>query len=158
MLVRADEFFDDCGRTAFLYARFRAEPDRLAELGAGELNMRQGPEEPISSRSKWLLLIGAWVLVVCVSMVPYPSQILLAPFFPAGLMALLPHGDEKAIAAWMRAFPCIVGWVFYVFVSIGLIRAKRKSDFVLSYGLLCVVLAMNVVGCKKVLGAAAGIH
>jgi hypothetical protein len=92
------------------------------------------------------------------SISPHPSQILLAPFFPLGLLAALPHGEDRAINGWMQIYPALLGWLFYGLISAALFKARGKQSFFLTYILFCIILLLNVAGCKKVLEAAAGIH
>ena len=102
--------------------------------------------------------MGAWVAVALLSMIPEPSQIVLAPFFPVGLLALLPRGEEKAITAYMLVTPCLLGWAFYAAITWAIFSVPGKKSFFAVYCLFCLVLALNVVGCKRTLEAAAGIH
>ena len=120
--------------------------------------MAESTQELISSRDKRQLWLGAWAVVAFVGMVPHPSQLLMAPFFPIGLLALLPGGDEKTITAWMQGFPCVLGWVVYALFSAMLFRIRKRDAFFLFYALFCIILALNMVGCKKAFEAAAGIH
>src|SRR6266852_6175352 len=111
--------------------------------------MTEPTHELVSTRNKWQLWFGAWAIVAFAGMVPHPSQVLLAPLFPIGLLALLPHGDEKAITAWMMGFPCLLGWTVYAVLSAILFRIRKKDAFFLFYALFCIILALNMVGCKK---------
>jgi hypothetical protein len=120
--------------------------------------MKEAENELISTTSKARLWFVAWVGVALASMIPYPSQLLLAPFFPVGLLALLPRGENKAITGWMLMYPSVIGWCLYIFLSVILFRIRKKDAFLIFYIFFCVMLALNVVGCKKTLGAVAGIH
>jgi hypothetical protein len=109
---------------------------------------------------KWWLYFIAWGIGLFAATYDDPSHILAAPFFPIGLIALLPNGAQKAIiAAWLAA-PAVaaVGWMLYAGVTVLIGRAKKGYAFLLVYALLCILLAFNVVGCHRTWEAAAGIR
>jgi len=93
------------------------------------LNLKGTGNNLLSTRERWHFWFGAWAVVALVSMLPHPSQILFAPFFPVGLLALLPHGEDKAIEGWMQVFSydslCSVATIPAPFESIGAIRVSK---------------------------------
>jgi hypothetical protein len=114
-------------------------------------------DDPMPVSLKWRFWLGPWLLVVLATMVIHPSQILAAPFFPVGLLVWLPKGNENAIAGWMNG-AWIIGWIFYLFLSIIMFQAKKSGVFFLLLAILFVLLVFNVVGCQQVSQAAAGIR
>jgi hypothetical protein len=112
-------------------------------------------KQPISDRFKGALWCVAWVLVI---LIMKPINVLAAPLFPLGLLALVPRGEEKAIILSMYVIPGFVGWTIYILLSVAMSRTSKKGTFLLAYIVFCTVLALNVVGCKRTLEAAAGIH
>ena len=106
---------------------------------------------------KWRFWLGAWCLVAIATLVTNPGYILTVPFFPIGLLVWLPHGEERAIEGWMVG-AWIVGWIFYILLSVVLFRAKKTGVFFIIYAIFCVLLALNVIGCQRVIQAASGIH
>ena len=115
-------------------------------------------ERITSSRAKLWLCLGAWGLAGGAILASDPARVALAPFFPVGLIAMLPNGEEKAITGYMLVYPCLLGWGIYVALGAWLSRVKRWPSFLYAYLVLCTVLALNVSGCKKALEAAAGIR
>jgi hypothetical protein len=53
---------------------------------------------------------------------------------------------------------CGGGWMIYVILTVMMGLAKRMGVFFLIYFLFCVLLALNLAGCKSMLVTAAGIH
>lgn len=106
---------------------------------------------------KRLLWFGAWGIVILITLAMNPASIITAPLFPMGLFALFPNGDDKAIVAWGTG-GFIVGWLFYVLLSIVMFTTNRKGIFFLLYIIFCILLALNVGGCQRVLKDVSHIH
>jgi hypothetical protein len=113
--------------------------------------------DPMPRAHKWQLWLGAWGLVAIATLVIHPAYLLAVPFFPVGLLDWLPHGEEKAIEGWMIG-AWVIGWMLYVFLSAAMFASKRMGIFFIIYVIFCVLLALNVVGCQRVMQAASGIH
>ena len=115
--------------------------------------------DQISNRAKWGLYLFAWGAVLFVSVVGSPSSLLATPYFPVGLLAMLPDGVNKAIDAWMRGPVLIlIGWSIYGALTFIIGRTKKTGAFLLVYILFCVLLALNLVGCAKTLDELSKIH
>jgi biotin transporter BioY len=71
--------------------------------------------------------------------------------FPIGLFAFLANGTQNAFWAWATG-GFIIGWVLYAVLSGLLFNAKNKRVFIAIYIIFCILLALNVGGCVKVLG------
>lgn len=112
-------------------------------------------EEQISRFWKWGLWYGAWIVV---ALLMNPVNLPAFIYFPLGLVALFPRGDEQAIVLAMHSWPRFVGWVIYLLFAVGISRTRKRTTFITIYSILCLVLVLNVVGCKKVLEALSGIH
>jgi hypothetical protein len=114
----------------------------------------------ISPWAKWGLYFIAWGAVVLVALANNPSDLLSAPGFPIGFIAMFPNGAEKAItAAWLLGPISIgIGWTLYAVLSIVMSCAKRISVFLPVYIVFCILLTLNVIGCRKILETMAGIH
>jgi len=87
----------------------------------------------------------------------HPASLLSAPLFPVGLLIWLPNGEDKAvtglmIGAWM------IGWLFYLILTIFVFAAKRMSVFIIVYVIFCLSLILNIVGCEKTMEAVSQIH
>lgn len=107
--------------------------------------------EAIPRRVKWWLLVAAWCTVFLSTLATNPAYLITAPSFPVGLAAWLPHGAESAAIAWMLVVPVTAGWVMYLILSWFLIRARKRGLFLFLYIVLCVLLALNVIGCQRAL-------
>ena len=107
---------------------------------------------------RWQLWGLAWGVVFIVTLITNPASILAAPFLPLGLLAVCPGGETAAIKAWMFGIgTSILGWMFYAVLSAGMALAKRAT-FMAMYIILCIALALNLVGCHKMLTEAQAIH
>jgi hypothetical protein len=111
--------------------------------------------QPVPERLKWVLFYSAWAVVV---LVMNPKNLLVAPLFPVGLLAVFPGGEQAAVMFSMLVVPGLLGWILYAALSMLIARTRKIGTFFPVYLVLCVVLALNVVGCKKTLEAAAGIQ
>src|ERR1700679_167648 len=98
-----------------MYARERAK------FPAGNEKMKPlSPQEENESKSdnqnspyiKFCFLLAAWGFVLIRCLLWNPTSILDTPFFPIGLVAWLPNGEEKAIFVWFLG-GWIVGWAIY---------------------------------------------
>jgi hypothetical protein len=107
-------------------------------------------DEPISTSEKRRFWFGAWGIVILITLVMNPASIITAPLFPVGLFALFPNGDDKAIVAWGTG-SFIIGWVFYILLSIIMFITKKKGVFFLLYIIFCILLALNISGCQRIL-------
>lgn len=115
--------------------------------------------EPMSASQKCGYWFGAWVIVIVasVAVTATPACVLAAPYFPIGLFVWFPHGESKAIEGWMSG-AWAFGWLFYLLLSVIMFSVNRRGVFFIIYTIFCVLLAFNVVGCQRVIGAASGIH
>lgn len=51
-----------------------------------------------------------------------------------------------------------VGWTIYIALTFMMFVAKRTNVFWRAYIVFCLLLALNLVGCRRIIDAAAGIH
>jgi hypothetical protein len=72
-----------------------------------------------------LIAVLALAGVVLMTLAIKPADVLTAPWFPVGLIAVLPNGAELAVSAGMLVLPIVVGWAFY-FLLYFLMRLARK--------------------------------
>jgi hypothetical protein len=111
--------------------------------------------QPVPERVKWVLFFSAWAVVV---LAMNPKNLLVAPLFPVGLLAISPGGEQTAVMFSMLVVPGLLGWILYAALSMLIDRTRKIGTFFPVYFVMCVILALNVIGCKKTLEAAAGIH
>lgn len=97
-------------------------------------------------------------MAAVLTVVHNPSHLLLVPFFPLGLVALLPNGEQKAVDAWMLQIPILAGWTFYAAYSFIMLRQRRATIFFVFYIVFCIVLVLNVGGCQRTMEAVSKIE
>ena len=104
------------------------------------------------------LYFGAWAVLIFQLLRDKPEQLLKAPGFPIGLLAGLP-AQTAIVVAWFGGWlVAIVGWTIYGVLTNVILRARRMPVFAITYVVFCVLLALNMVGCNKMIEIAAGIH
>lgn len=113
-------------------------------------------KEPLSIGTKSGYWFAAWAGVALVTLLFNPSAMAAALFFPAGLFGLFGN-EESGIVAWMMG-AWALGWVLYVVLTISMLRATKRSAFFQTYIVFCILLALNVAGCHRIISAASGIH
>lgn len=139
----------ECGTKFPVYT----EPNSLPSQDQNQLKF----SAPLSTAIKWRYLLGACSFVILICLATNPQSILAAPFFPIGLIACLPNGEEKAIAGWMRG-AWIIGWVVYALLFIAMFQVKKRGVFFLIFIIFCILLLLNISGCQRITEAASGIH
>ena len=119
----------------------------------------EGFNRPISIRLKWYLWSGAWAVVILATLAINPANLLTAPSFPLGLIALLPRGEGEAVAtAWLIGIPLIVGWGIYAMLFVLILRTRKRIAFLFVYVVFAVLLGLNLAGCQRALEAASQIR
>ena len=135
-----------------------------AELGTSkkaiatqEQNIPKSDDESFSKRTKWIFWLAAWGGVVLAVLAINPAYLRAAAMFPIGLFALFAGGTQNAFWAWATG-GFIIGWVIYAVLSGLLFNAKNKRVFIAIYIVFCILLALNVGGCQRVLEDASHIQ
>jgi len=147
----------ECG-TAYYFEKQDEHPAELKPLEQ-LASLFEFFGQPISERAKWGLYYAAWGGVILAALAMNPADVLTAPCFPIGLLAVLPNGEEKAITAWMFGPISIgIGWAFYLLLSFLIGRTRKRAAFFAVYIVFCILLALNVVGCRRTLEAVSRIH
>jgi hypothetical protein len=113
---------------------------------------------PISPWIKWGLYVIVWSVVALATITKKNANFLAIFAFPLGLLSIMPIKVALMTAWFAGLVVAIWGWIFYSLLTVAIARAKRVSVFSLLYILLCVLLAVNVTGCQKLLQTAAGIE
>ena len=70
--------------------------------------------------------------------------IFLPTFFPAGFFRVFGYRENDVIG---RSH-LVIGWLAYVALTVGACLSRRKRTYFIIYTILCVLLAINVVGCR----------
>jgi hypothetical protein len=110
---------------------------------------------------KWAFYLAAWGGVVVAVIVRKPDDLLTAPGFPVGLLGVLflIGAEQATVAVWFGGLGAVVaGWFLYAFLSVTMMRTKKTWVFSMIYVGFCVLLALNLAGCRKIMETVAGIH
>jgi hypothetical protein len=92
---------------------------------------------------------AAWGTVILAVLAINPAYLLKTPAFPIGLLIFLPDGQNKVSHAFLWGpLAWVAGWTVYCALSYLMSRVRRNWQFFLIYFVFCLLLALNVVGCK----------
>ncbi len=89
----------------------------------------------ISQGRRYKLLCIPWLVTIAVT---FPGILAGPQFLPAGLYRLLGVPDW-----WLG-----VGWLAYLALSVAACMSRRRLTYFIVYTVLCVLLALNCVGCR----------
>jgi hypothetical protein len=129
--------------------RIRGQRHRpgMAEFGVRRQDYMDDPSFiPVQERRR--LLYYAWGIAAFATVLVEIPLLICFPMFPFGLTKMLGL-REGGIADTVGG---IVGWVVYLIVTITLLRTQKRQRYFMIYGILCLILALNVVGCHRMLG------
>jgi hypothetical protein len=98
----------------------------------------------ISRSRRFVLLFIAW-LVTAIATIPFTVYPI---FFPIGLGRLL---GEQTIGASAKSWYMLVGWSVYIALTIGAYLSRRRLIYFILYFVLCLLLALNCVGCREIM-------
>jgi hypothetical protein len=102
-------------------------------------------------RKKRLIFIGfAWAIAV-IAAFPHPAGIVWFWAFPAGLSMFFTGTRADLLDV-------VIGWPVYIALTAWAVSARRRWLYIAVYVLICVVLALNVVGCRRVLRGLDDLH
>lgn len=120
-----------------------------ATLAEGQ-DVPKPKSELFPRRKKIFLWIAAWVCVFLTLLAINPAYTRAAFLFPIGLFAFFAMGTQNAFLAWSTG-GFIIGWVLYALLSVIMFGTKNKKVFAVIYVIFCILLALNVGGCVKIL-------
>ena len=109
--------------------------------------MEQAPE--ISMGQRILFWVTAWGIACLAALTAFPGTLALAMLgcpwlFAYGLLFIFvprdPHRDGHYVGL-------VLGWLLYLGLTIFALAQRRRVRFIVAYGILCALLAFNVVGC-----------
>ena len=108
--------------------------------------MNQSESIPLAGRC-WLWT-GAW----CVAGIAMIATVGIVPFFwlfPMGLFQFVLSEDAYQDSVLSLRFSplLIAGWLIYAVLTILGLSFRRRAHYWAVYAILCVLLALNVVGC-----------
>lgn len=102
--------------------------------------LMEEPNPEISRDRRYNFLCLAWVATIVLT---FPG-ILLPWLFPAGLFRLFGMRETDVIGHWWFA----IGWMVYVTFTVAACLTRRKRAYFIIYTILCILLALNIVGCR----------
>jgi hypothetical protein len=96
----------------------------------------------ISQGRRYKLLCIPWVVTIAVT---FPGILFGPQFLPAGLYRLLGVREtvEHEYGLWLG-----VGWLAYLVLTVAACLSRRRLTYIVVYTVLCVLLALNCVGCR----------
>ena len=100
----------------------------------------EAPEPEITRDRKYNLLALAWAAVAVLT---FPG-IFIPTLFPAGLFRIFGIRESDAIGRSYLA----IGWLVYVALTVAACLTRRKRTYFIIYTILCVLLVVNIVGCR----------
>jgi hypothetical protein len=100
----------------------------------------------------------AWGFVVLFTVSEHPEDLRETLAFPLGLCGLLPIRAAIGIAMLVALPVVVIGWAIYLRLAMAMKKAKTAGHFSLLYFLFCVLLVLNVGGCRKLIATAAKIE
>lgn len=121
-------------------------------------NIPKSDDESFPPWVKWGLYFAAWGVLILATLANKPCDLRAAPGFPIGLLSILPKEESILVAWWAGPIAILGGWMIYVVLTVMMGLAERAGVFSLIYISFCVLLALNLAGCKTMLETAAGIH
>lgn len=102
---------------------------------------------------RWVL----WYITFGVALFVVADGYLFAPLFPIGLF--IPFGLEtRDTSSDAAALMAASGWLAYVVLTIMTSRARSRGAYFAIYGALCLLLILNVIGCRSVLQGMGDLH
>jgi hypothetical protein len=110
----------------------------------------------IPRREKCCVLLFAWLVVFLALLVwgfcyaGLDSALSLVPsvwLFPQGLAAEI-FGMDYQGNPWVLL---VAGWLAYFAVTFAALSAQRRPVYYILFGILCLMLLFNFVGCRKLL-------
>jgi hypothetical protein len=110
-------------------------------------------DKPVSFRRRCFLWLTAWGFVALAVCAINPEYLRAIFFFPIGLFGLF-GGDEKAVETSFTACATgafIFGWLLYAALSVAIFTVGKRKTFTAIYIIFCILLALNVGGCQRVL-------
>jgi len=152
----------NCGRAnedaSELCGECRTSFSKETDSGTMRDDLSDSFRQPLPSPVKWTLWLVAWVVVVLATISNDPEQLRGALAFPVGFYGLLP-AETSILFAWFGAWCAVVGgWMIYGWLTIAMQLARELRTFSVCYLLFCVLLILNVAGCRHLIETASRIH
>lgn len=101
------------------------------------------PDRISLSKRLWLWTAAWGIAGVATVISTEPSVLIWAFLFPAGLLIVVPDNVPNEVGRFLF----FLTYAFYAVLTIIGLAQTRRMSFYFSLGILCVLLALNVVGC-----------
>ena len=111
--------------------------------------MQEPPE--MSLKRKALFLSLAWAITAAAMTIIWPISwtFFWAFAYYSPVTWLLSFVAERFLSKQSDNFPIVVGWFYYLALTIVALWPKRRLWFYIIYALLLISLALNVEGCRE---------
>jgi hypothetical protein len=108
-------------------------------------------ETPKTIALRWRigLWVAAWVLAAIATVGTGLGYLLYAWMFPSGLVTLFAPKDWDPPIS--ETIILILSWAIYVGLTAYGLWQNRRVRYFIVFGILCVLLALNVAGCRVAL-------
>jgi len=107
--------------------------------------------EVISRGRRFILLFVAWLLTA-IATIPFT---IYPKYFPIGLGRFFSEqSPDSPSSIWFMR----VGWSIYIGLTIGALFLRRRLFFYIMYFVLCLLLALNCVGCRLIMSDVGNLH
>jgi len=118
----------------------------------------QFPSGPASRWVKLGLYFAAWGTLVLTVWSKTPDHLQSAPAFPVGLLGGLPQ-QHAIVVAWLGGLPDMIGgWMLYALLTYVMLRIKNIPIFLVLFAMFCILLALNLAGCNRMMKTVSGTH
>jgi hypothetical protein len=105
-----------------------------------------------------VLWLVAWGAVIWSTFQHHPEDLRSCLGFPLGFCGLLPEQASITVVMLVGWAVFIVGWVLYGLISAAILISKRLGWLSIFYIVFCVLLALNLTGCRHLIETASGLH
>lgn len=103
-------------------------------------------DQALSLGRKCAFFLLAWVVT---AVLMFPVTLYDSTLFPSGLWPMIGAGEEEVRHSWILK----AGWLLYAGLLVGACVSRRKRTYFVIYAVFCVLLIVNIVGCRAMAGA-----
>ncbi len=108
-----------------------------------------GAQLPASTRFRFLLPAGAWALALLATAIPDFRVVVWTHLFPFGVVFFFVRVLDCNLPMAIGLISTL-GWLLYMVLTGSILLTRKRTKYWLLYGLLCVLLMLNIVGCHMV--------
>ena len=100
-------------------------------------------DKKINRGLKYKLVCAAWLGT---ALLTFPAAVYGPHLLPLGLFRVFGASLRGPLAPWIG-----VVWAMYAALTLAVCSARRKKSFFIIYTVLCVLLVLNVAGCRALM-------